>query len=140
MPVTIMRLDDFHCELTPTNPLGPIPHTFTATPAASQRLVAVGGEPLLRRGDRFENEGATHSRPLAGTAFANAAGVTGKGRLTAAGQEVLYIDGRPAATLAGRLETCSDMLREVEARTSVILNDRPVVYVDRMPVLPGCNP
>jgi hypothetical protein len=137
VPTAILRLDDFHGELTTVSPLGPIAHPFTATPSATQNLLTVEGEPLLLEGDRFRNDGPTHSRPLAGTAFANPASVTGQGCFTDAGQEVLRIDGRPVATLAGRLETCSDLVRETATAAAVFLSDNPVLFVDGAPVLPG---
>src|SRR5262245_45020442 len=139
MPTAILRLDDLHAEVTPVSPLGPIPHPFTATPSATPCVRAREGEPLLRPGDRVRNEGPTLTRPLAGTAFANPASVTGQGRFTDAGQQVLRVDGRPVATLAGRLETCSALVRETATAAAATLSAPPVPLVDGAPVLPGRN-
>ena len=50
---------------------------------------------------------------------------------------MLFVCGRPAMTLAGSLETCSDAARETAAEAAVVLTDEPVLFVDGHPVLAG---
>jgi hypothetical protein len=137
MPARIFRSDDVHVEIAGIIPLGPIPHLFEAMPAATQTSLAVAGNLLLCKGDGFDHVGASHHQPQAGTVFANPAGVTKKGRFTAAGQSVLFINKMPVMTLAGNLETCSDAARETTCDAAVLLADVPPLFVDGSPVLPG---
>ena len=137
MSARVQRNDDFHNETAGCSTLGPVPHPFASSPAATQSVLAVGGEPMLREDDEFEDDGPGHKKPQAGTGYANPSGVTGKGRFTEAGQSVLFVDGRPAMCLGGRLETCSDAAREVDAEAAIILTSEPVLFLDGQPVLPG---
>jgi hypothetical protein len=137
MPTRVIRLDDYHIELANQVAIGPIRHPFTSSPAATQAVLACGGHPLLREGDRFRNEGLSHQKPLAGTAFASPPGVTGWGQFTAAVQDVFFVDGRPVMTTVGRLETCSDAACEASVDAAVILTEVPVLFVNDAPVLPG---
>jgi hypothetical protein len=139
MPTNVMRADDYHNETAGTTALGPIPHPFVSSPAATQSVLVVDGEAVLRRGDEFDDEGSGHARPQAGTGYVNASGVTGKGRFTEAGQAVLFIDDQSAMCMGGRLQTCSDGAREAEAEATITLTQTPVLFLDGQPVLPGCN-
>lgn len=139
MPARIFRTDDLHVELAGPTSLGPIPHPFEAAPEATQTTLHVADHPLLREGDGFDHTGASHHKPQAGTAFASPAGVTKKGQFTDAGQHVLFVNGVPVMTLAGRLETCSDAARETTCDAAVLLADVPPLFLDGSPVLPGNN-
>jgi hypothetical protein len=139
MPTSVQRNDDFHNETAGCSALGPVPHPFVSSPAATQSVLAVGGESVLREGDEFKDEGFGHAKPQAGTGYANPSGVTGIGRFTEAGQAVLFSDGRPVMCLGGRLETCSDAAREADAEATIILNSELVLFLDGQPVLPGHN-
>jgi hypothetical protein len=139
MTTQILRMDDVHAEMAGPTALGPVPHPFEASPNATQAVLFAQGHPLLREGDPFTHTGSSHHKPQAGSSFANPAGVTASGRVTAAGQRVLFCDGQPVQTPAGRLETCSDAAREASADAAVTLTAVPVMYLDGAPALPGNN-
>jgi hypothetical protein len=139
MPAKLNRPDDYHVETAGSTGLGPISHPFLSSPAATQSVLVVEGEAVLREGDEFDDEGAGHKKPQAGTGYANPSGVTGKGRFTEAGQGLLFVDGRSAMCMGGRLETCSDAAREVDAEAVITLTQEPVLFLDGQPVLPGRN-
>jgi len=137
MSTNVWRDDDMHGEMAGPASLGPIPHRFKASPRATQRVLAVAGEPLLREGDTFRHEGTSHHKPQAGNSFVRAADVTGKGQFTVAGQQLLLVNGVAVMTLAGSLETCSDAARETTCEAAILLSQYPPLLVNDRPVLPG---
>ena len=136
-PAKVFRTDDVHDEYAGISPLGPIPHTYEAKPKATQSVLAVGGHPLLLQGDTFRHEGASHKKPNAGNSFAKPAGVTEQGHFSAAGQALLFIDGRPVMTIAGSLTTCTDATPETGCEAAVLLIEVPPLFLSGSSVLPG---
>ncbi len=137
MSVRIYRTDDVHLEFAGPAPLGPIPHVFEAEPRATQRLLHHDDRALLGEGDQFQHIGTSHVKPQCGSSFAQPAGVTGSGKFTEAGQQVLFVDGVPVMCANGKLETCSDGARETPCESAVLIRNMPVLFVDDEPVLVG---
>ena len=128
---------DVHVEIPPPGGSVPAPHRFSARPRSTCAFVQVaGGGPLLV-GDRFDNEAVPdHSQPKTGGSFANGT-PSGEGEFTDAGQELVFVGGKPWMCLKGRIKTCSDAVEERPAAAAAVLTQRAFVTINGSPALTG---
>ena len=132
MQVRVERMD-LHFETTASGSV-PVLHRFTAIPEAPRCPLLVGSAPALVQGDSFRNESSDHRQPKVGT-FASPPNQ--RGCFRAAGQARLFVNGKPVVTRAGRLETCTDGLREISCSSATAALGKASVFVDGAPVLCG---
>lgn len=80
------------------------PHIFDGAVQASHDKLYVAGHAVAREGDRVVN---TRPHIPSGGSFIRSP--TDDGRITRAGQDVLYIGSRPVAVKSGLWERCDDV-------------------------------
>src|SRR5438128_213454 len=104
----VVRID-LHTEITPPGAKVMIPQQVNAEVQATQCLVKLSGEPVLRTGDEFScghvpKVGVFEQPPPRGT---------GVGRLARPGQELLKVNGVAIATQDGTNTSCSEGVQEM---------------------------
>ena len=124
---------DLHSEVTPPGATVIVPQLVNSEVQATQTLVKVNGEPLLRVGDRFRCE---HMPKVGAFAQPLPAG-TGEGSLARAGQSLLKINGELAVSQDGTNRSCSEGVQEMSNRATTLLGGRPLLKVNQAVILLG---
>ena len=124
---------DIHSETTPSGVTVSVPQVVRAVPRATQSLVRMQGEAVLRRGDRF----SCQHRPQVGTWTTPLPDGTGAGELAHPGQLIVRIQGIPVVTLAGTNIACTEGVREMQNRATASLTKRSLATIKGAAVLTG---
>jgi|SRR6516225_7687642 hypothetical protein len=132
MSDTVIRVD-LHKETTPAGATVILPQFVKAVPQASQNLVEIQNSPVLVEGDKF----ACQHVPKVGPFTEPLPAGTGEGKLSNPGQNVLKINNQFVSTLDGTNTSCSEGVREMSNRATVVLGGPVVVKVNGAPVMTG---
>src|SRR5258706_1802674 len=96
-------------------------HRFYCRLMATQSLLSVDTLGVVLVGDRFAHErGPDHDSPKSGSFVTPP---TKRGEWKKAGQDLLFVDGRAAVTMAGELTRCDDVTPTAPARRAVVVGD-----------------
>lgn len=132
MASKIQRVD-LHKEVSPSGSPIVVPHLVSQIPNATQSLVRVNSELVLRKDDEFQ---CGHV-PKIGPFVTPPPSGSGRGRITNAGQNFVCIRKIAVATMAGRNSSCTEGVSELPNNSSVKNQHKSFISINGQPVLLG---